>query len=517
MRYLLAGAAAILIAGAALTAGAQSITGNLGSLEEAEGACKGNIAFPGARGYGKCATGWRGGRIVFVTNTNDSGAGSFRQECVEADGPRVCIFKVGGTIENLSGLIAGGTGQNEGGNVYIAGQSAPADSGGIQVRLTSAGPNLSTINFAQVDHVLVRHMRFRPGQGNPAAIGDSISGILLRNVRHAMIANNSIQYASDQNITTTADQFGGIAPIRGITRYVTFQRNISAYALLNANHSTGAHSKAALYCAANLVDLQNGDRCDHTSIIEDVYATSNDRMPELSAGSGGPYHVANVLTYNASSTFFEMDADNFPGAKVDILGSRAKEGPETRDVSPPTLFFCRDDLGNGSAGCDVFSFGNLSEDQRPTILSGAESTVFEATATINLVNDPSEPRLAGPMINPERLEDVLLPLVGATAPARDALDSRVIDEIINRTGSIPDDPTDIVGAGLTGGYPTLATGTLEVDTDNDGMPDFYERAVFGEFFVTEFNPWGDNDGNGWSNLEDFLNCRAGDIPGPCFP
>src|SRR3546814_17236949 len=54
-------------------------------------------AFPGAIGYGAGRKGGRGGRILFVTSLADNGPGTYRA-CVEASGPRICIFRVSGLI-----------------------------------------------------------------------------------------------------------------------------------------------------------------------------------------------------------------------------------------------------------------------------------------------------------------------------------------------------------------------------------------------------------------------------------
>ena len=79
-------------------------------------------AFPGAVGYGRDATGWRGGRIIAVTTLDDEGPGSLRA-CAEAEGPRICIFRIAGTIVVSRPIFVES-------HVYIAGQTAP---GGISV------------------------------------------------------------------------------------------------------------------------------------------------------------------------------------------------------------------------------------------------------------------------------------------------------------------------------------------------------------------------------------------------
>ena len=64
---------------------------------------KGEPAFPGAEGFGAFTPGGRGGKIIDVTNLNDSGPGSLRAARLRRL-PRIVQFKVGGVIALKSTL-----------------------------------------------------------------------------------------------------------------------------------------------------------------------------------------------------------------------------------------------------------------------------------------------------------------------------------------------------------------------------------------------------------------------------
>ncbi len=115
------------------------------------------LAFPTAEGFGKYASGGRGGKVVEVTNLNDSGEGSLRWALTEAGRENATIvFRVSGIID----IGPNPQRKNENSiraklkNVTIAGQTAPGE--GILLR----GGKL---NLGGSENVIIRNIRARLG------------------------------------------------------------------------------------------------------------------------------------------------------------------------------------------------------------------------------------------------------------------------------------------------------------------------------------------------------------------
>ena len=172
-------------------------------------------AFPGAEGFGTDTPGGRGGQVFEVTNLQDSGAGSLRV-CIEASGPRTCVFRAGGTITLSSPLTINNP------YVTIAGQTAPG--GGITIR----GGGV----FVQTHDVVIRYISVRrgPGGSNYAIL---ISDNNADDVYNVVLDHCSTSWATDQTVTTWY-----------AAHDVTISWTIISESLDCSTHPKGCHSKA---------------------------------------------------------------------------------------------------------------------------------------------------------------------------------------------------------------------------------------------------------------------------------
>ncbi len=118
-----------------------------------------NLAFPGAEGFGRLATGGTGGEAVHVTTLADAGPGSFRDAVSRPN--RIVVFDVGGIIRLKSNVAASS-------DLTIQGQTASSEG------ITLYGRSVS---FSGQHNVIVRYLRFREGiNGDKGKCSVNLSG-----------------------------------------------------------------------------------------------------------------------------------------------------------------------------------------------------------------------------------------------------------------------------------------------------------------------------------------------------
>lgn len=425
-------------------------------------------AFPEAEGFGKKAKGGRGGKVFEVTNLNDSGTGSLRA-CAEASGPRTCVFRVSGTIETQDIITI----KNP--YITIAGQSAPGE--GITLK---AAPSYSKGSLAIRTHdVIIRHIRFRTGASTSKTSnrrGITVESSSDSNQAHNIILDHvSISWATDDNLTL----------IDGVTDF-TVQWSIISEGLSNSTHSEGEHSKGL---AISGKMYQSSAKTGNVSVHHNLLAHNNDRNARHAAW--GTVDFVNNVIYNWGFSAFEAN-DGQTNVPANIIGNYYKRGPSTKSSAYEVNIDT--DEGNGAR---VFVQGNIGPHRTST--SNPENAIVNPKGHSYLIST----RLSAPPITTTSASDAynaVLANAGARKPSVDIVDQRVLQEVKNGTGRIIDDPSQV------GGWPNLSQVTQDGDADNDGMDDPWEISQFGNTSRgSATNSSSDYDGDGYTDLEEFLN------------
>jgi pectate lyase len=426
-------------------------------------------AFAGAEGFGRNATGWRGGAVIKVTTLADRGRGSLRA-CAEGSRPRVCIFEVAGTIEVDSTIAVGS-------NVYLAGQTAPGD--GVQLRLREAQARPMMVRAAS--DVVIRHLRLRPGPSR----GDSgsVDAIGIYDSHDIILDHLSLQYATDELLA--------IGTLRDSTFDITVQDSLLAWGLDFANHPRGKHSKGALICS-----MDGPGECGRISLLRNLFAHNRDRNPDVKGTSIGPVEIVNSVFYNPRSEFGEF-YDTGGNLRLNYIGNTVLSGPSTRRSRAPYAVDIRNHY-SPTFDAMVYVRDNIDANHRRRP-SDPEELVVRPEGRRYLASEPFLPLMVQALAPEAALERVLAS-AGATAPRRDRLDQQVVEDVIGRAGRVISNPAEV------GGWPELRSGPVPADADGDGMPDGWEVAHGSD--PRAFDAWEDVDGNGWADLEDYLNQRG---------
>lgn len=412
-------------------------------------------AFPGAEGFGTQTVHGRGGRVIQVTNLNDTGAGSLR-EALAATGPRIVVFRVGGLI-TLSTPI-----EIRSPNVYVAGQTAPGD--GITLR----GSQISV----KASDVVIRYVRSRPGDGSTGTACGSRDGLQIINGpwKNIVLDHVSASWGVDENMSLWPSSSS--TP----TTDVTIQWSIISEALMNSCHPEGPHSMGILL----------GDFAQNVSMHHNLMAHNNQRNPRIK-GSVQKADIVNNVFYNYGQIAGQF-GESSKVSTANFVKNYWKKGPSSTasyELSVATKM---------SSGTGIYYLGNVGP-RRPT---GTEPEyAISSQGSLYAVST----RFAAPPITEQTAlaaYDLILPRAGASYPVRDAVDARIVSEVQNGTGRIINSPADV------GGYPAYRNGTPPVDTDADGMPDSWESA-------RGLNPSDasdavlDRDGDGYTNVEEYVN------------
>jgi len=428
-------------AGASTNGGAQASAGNAGTpgsagTTGAAGAGPGTevsdgplLAFPGAQGFGKNATGGRAGSVYHVTNLNDAGAGSFRDAVGTAN--RIVVFDVGGYIQLTTAVSAKS-------NLTIAGQTAPG--GGIGFRG-------GEISFANSSNVICRHIRVRPGSETADDTDDALS---LYRAQNVIIDHSSFEFAPWNNIGAVSDDWQA-HPVTNIT----FQDSIIADP---TGQQFGAHMESV---------------ASQQAWYRNIFANSHNRNPLAKADTV----FVNNLLYNYAAGYTTHTSTNF---KHDIVNNYFVFGPASTGTD--NTWFQVD------KNQSIHYAGNLKDKDLNGALNGAETTPYWYQGEGTLLASPWSPETtATKPLDTASAARVAISLAGALP--RDPIDALIISQVqtlgkgttglgANTAGPDGGLYTSQAQTGLANnGYGAIASGTKATDTDNDGMSDAWESAT----------------------------------------
>ena len=451
-------------------------------------------AFPGAEGGGAFTPGGRGGKVIVVTSLADFGPGTLREAC-ETGGARIVVFNVAGIIRISTPIHVRAP------YITIAGQTAPGD--GVCVTGSSF--------LIDTHDVVLRHLRFRRGAQDVGFRDDAVGGNPVGNI---MIDHVSASWGLDENMSIYRHVYerdsithkGEKLP----TVNVTIQNSIFSEAMDSYNHAFGS--------------TIGGHNC---MFAHNLWASNISR--NCSVGMDGGFNFVNNVIYNwwnrsvdggDNKSFFNIINNYFkPGPITPLdkpISYRLLKPEAGRDKSHPTSFGKAYVAGNIVEGNEKVTKNNWDGG----VQLADEFKLEDYVKDIRVDKLFTMPNVT--IIDTKKVYKSVLENAGATFPKRDAVDTRVVKTVETGKAIYVDDaplyvpkyvkrrlPVDSYKQGIitdirqVGGLPEY-NGQPVVDSDNDGMPDAWEKA-------NGLNPNDPTDavkdcnGDGYTNIEKYIN------------
>jgi hypothetical protein len=345
----------------------------------------GQPAFPGAEGYGAFSRGGTGGRAVYVDNLNDSGPGSLRA-AVEADGPRLTVFRVSGSIALRTPLTIR--------NPFLTLDAQRGRGEGITLR--NHGIRIRTHDVA------LRYFRIRLGDEgvNPDVryeAGEGEDGIRFESGAKDCIADHlSLSWTTGKiiTLTPTADR-------------ITIQWSVLSESLNFAGHGYAS--------------LAGGKRVSwHHNLLAHNYS----RNMRFQGAVDADFRNNTIYDWGAAAGYGEFDRLNY-------VANYLKPGPST--AQKPGLFLLGDHVAMPRS---IFVEGNVLEGEPNVNEDNWQGMGYYYSDRDSL--KAAEPFPAPPVTTePARTaHERVLHQAGDTLPARDLVDRRVVREVQQGTGHI---------------------------------------------------------------------------------
>jgi hypothetical protein len=331
-------------------------------------------------------------------------------------------------------------------DITLAGQTAPGDGIGLRD---------SEVSFSGAHNIVVRYVRFRQGLVQRQ---DKKSAINIYGGNDLIFDHVSIQWGRwdtvDMNNCTN----------------VTIQNSIIGPGV--------APQRFGCLCQS-----------DNVSFLRNLWISNQSRNPKAK----GRVEYVNNVVYNWGVSGY-VGGHSAADHVADIINNYFIKGPSSNDRF----------AGEFKPTDHIFQDGNLVDLDRDGSLNGRLATAvdFGKSDGPTLVNArTAEARVHSSPQSALAAYHSVVARAGASMH-RDAVDARLIDDLtsLGKRGSTVHDPAEM------GGFGELKGGATPVDSDGDGLPDFWEKAAGSDPTKPDA---AEPVASGYTRLDEYLNWLAG--------